>query len=271
MRLIKLITLSLLLSACTTHKTQFDSEKIVRFEDSDLLTRSYQFRLDYLVNNKPYTYLTFEIKDTYRYFQLLLEDDSIISISEIKIGDMYFPEINRCTIFPIKPNDDVNGCFKAFNSKLLELNNSSLLTETISQNEIERKNNQNYEHGMLMIFGFLSPLLIPVAAINLPFWAIEDNVKSTQHEEFKLALGTNEKLETYLEQLDRDHVSRQGLIGSAYLEAGFFGAPSLAFGFEANRVTWIQMEPPYACGGGFLFWGNKCKIGHLDSMDIVNF
>ncbi len=228
------------------------------------LDGQHQYRLDYFIHDKKYSYATFEVENKHRYFQLLVEEGKIVAASEINRDNLYRPTIRRCTLFPHHEDMDIQHCLSEFNSNVLQANNRNFLQDLSVLNSNEKNNKSDESVAAITFATLLSPLLVPAALMQSPILVYDYTSTEGRKKEFQLALGDNESLGEYLASLDPQHVSKFGDSGTAYLESGILNEPALAFGFIGNKLVWIQEDPSWVCGGGFMFWGLKCTVGEHD-------
>ncbi len=261
-RFFELVILFILVSGCAS-KTVRINDVIGATEEnsSSVLKDKSSYRLDYLIDGKKYSYSTFEVKGKYTYFQLLVEEGKIVSSSEITLQALYSPEIRRCTLFPYHDQLNVQECLLQFNHSVLESNNPNFIDGLTKLNRSEKNKQNNGAMGTLLFAAILSPILVPAAVMALPLSVYDYASAEGRKQSFQLELGHNTNLDSYLASLDQKLVSKVGSSGTAYLESGIIAEPTLAFGFLENDIVWIQRNPRWTCGGGFMFWGHKCTVG----------
>jgi hypothetical protein len=258
----KLVFILLVLSGCASNTVSLkDINEAKDSHDFKTLSNSYQFRLDYLINDKKYSYFTYEIEDKDRYIELLTESGRLLASSEISRDQFYWPEIRECTLFPHHEKLDVVECLSKFNLNVKNNNNPNFLTNLKSVNEEEKKRKNNGAVGTVVFAILLSPILVPAAILSSPILVYDYKSSENQKEKFHLTLSSNKGLENYLSSFDSNFISKSNGKGSAYLESGIMDEPSVAFGYINNEVIWIQLKPSWVCGGGFMFWGLKCTVG----------
>ena len=260
-----LIALLLILPGCASKSITL-SEMSEAYQEKELnrLEGLHQFRLDYYLNGKTYVYLTIEIKDQYKYAQILAEDSKIIAASVIEKWDFYSPEIRRCTLFPYHTDLDVSACLKDFTTAVQAVNDPDLINALREPDEQNRQKQSGALTGTVVMATVLSPLLVPAAVLQSPLLVYDYTSVEGRKEEFTLKVGPSANLDGYVNSLDSDYVSVSGNSGTAYLESGIMNEPALAFGFEGDNLLWVQTKPRWVCGGGFMFWGLKCTVGRHD-------
>lgn len=262
MKLVITIFFAMALFACSSSTVEIEHvNKALSSQQAEALENFATYRLDYLHEGKTFTYFTFEVAGKYRYFELLSENGRIVAASEIGRGQHYWPTLRECTLFPQHDNLDVSTCFERFNIRTIEATDPDLLQKLTRSNDKLSGQSQQEATGTAVFAALLSPLLIPAALISSPLMISDGMSSQKKRGTFRLALGPNDNLENLLGNLPSDNVSRNGNSGSAYLAAGVLGAPALAFGFMGNQIIWIQRNPRWSCGGGFMFWGNTCTVG----------
>jgi len=266
MKFLKVVFFLVILNGCAAKTVKIDQVVEANKNNSaKALEGGQKFRLDYLIHENSYSYSTFEIEDNHRYFQLLTENGKILAASEISIRTAYSPSIRECTLFPYHDDLDVSQCLLSFNARVLKSHDPKFVNELIKVNEVEKSKNENERTGAIAFSAILSPILVPVAILSSPLMIYDYKSSENQRKKFHLKLGENKNLKSYLQSLEPKYLSENNNSGTAYLESGVLNEPEVAFGFFDDNVIWIQRDPVWVCGGGFMFWGLKCTVGfHKD-------
>jgi hypothetical protein len=251
----------LLVSGCVSNNVQ--QNNIVEATQKgtlDALNGKHIYRLDYFIDDNSYIYATFEIKNKYRYFSILAKNKKIVAYSEITIKGLYSPDIRKCTLFPYPKGSNAKKCLSEFNVKTLNSNTLNLIEELTKLNQDEKSRRIQEKHESVASLVVFSPLVAPLIVLQAPLSAIEYSSEKSRKESFTLKLGHNANLKQHISTLNSKAISRFNSSGTAYIESGLFNTPAIAFGFIKNEVIWIQSNPKWSCGGGFIFW-DKCSIG----------
>ncbi|QQD19507.1 hypothetical protein I6N98_06560 [Spongiibacter nanhainus] len=262
MRFVSATFFAAVLVACSSSTVEIEQvDNALASQQTEALENFSTYRLDYLHEGGIFSYFTFEVTGKYRYFELLSENGQVVAASEIGKGQHYWPRLRECTLFPHRDNLDVSACFARFNAKTIEATDPDLLQKLNGTNDELSGQFQQEAVGTSIFAALLSPLLIPATLISSPMMIYDSMSAQKKRGAFRLALGPNDDLEGYLKSLAPNNVSKNGNAGSAYLASGILGEPALAFGFIGNQIIWIQRNPRWSCGGGFMFWGNTCTVG----------
>ena len=268
-----LIVVSVLLAviSCTTgglkqkdlenlHNTKTKKEKME-------LNNSHEYRLDYMLGGDVFIYAIFLVESSYQYLQVLIKNKKILSISIKKNNrrKAFFPDIKRCTLFPAHQELDVQGCLTNFNREMISLNDPQWSVGVLDLDKSEKDASQRGKYQLIGMTAILSPILVPVAVVAAPFLAADAISENVTQGNFKLKLGKNDNLKEILKKIPEDNKSSFNDNGTFYFASGIvISSPAIGIGFEGENIIWIQRSPGGMCGGGFMFWGNKCVFGRHD-------
>lgn len=219
------------------------------------------YRLYYVVDGEHFNYATYELEDTGQWLQVLADATKVRAISALaNAQDAYAPDIQACTLFPYRESLDVNVCFSEFNSSLMAANDAGWYQ---AAQQPQSGNESGSLIGTTLVLG---PVIVPATVFAAPLWVFDYLSANAQRKQFHLQLGLNPALDEYLATIGERAKSLHDGKGTAYIEAGVtMQTPALAFGFQGDEVIWIQRDPSWSCGGGFMFWGNTCSIGKHSS------
>jgi hypothetical protein len=258
----RLVFILFSLCGCASNTVSlYDINEAKNNSDFRPLNNQHQFRLDYLINQKKYSYSTYEIENKDRYIQLLTENGQLIASSEISSNQFFWPEIRKCTLFPYHSTLDVVECLSKFNLDIRNNNDPNLLSNLKILNKDEKSKNNDKGAGFIVFATLLSPILVPAAILSSPLLIYDYTSSENKKEKFHLKLGLNDGFKNYLSSFDSKFISKFNDNGTAYVASGILNEPAVAFGFINNEIIWIQQDPLWTCGGGFIFWGLKCTVG----------
>jgi len=236
------------------------SERALGGVDDEVLTH---YRLEYSIEGERFTYSTYEVEGSGSLVQVLTDGTAVLAVSPLAdAADARAPAIRACTLFPVHGALDVNGCFAAFNAGVLAQNDTAW-RQALTQPGIARQQETRQAAGTLAgTAAALAPVIVPAAVLAAPVLVFDYLSAAQRREQFHLRLGVNPMLQSYLATFDDRAKSIVNGHGTAYVEAGVtLRTPAVAFGFQGDEVVWIQRRPSWSCGGGFMFWGNSCRIG----------
>jgi len=213
------------------------------------------YQLDYLLGGHHYRIETYHTSDTAEYYDLLFRDGALVHATRT-IGRI--SNIRKCTRSPLEPGMDVNACLQEYTDDLMRQEsiwNSSSFHKLNKVNLDQRKKDTAELVGGIVV---LSPVVVPVAAIMLPFVAMgEITDASIKKPQIKLGdkyaeIGhiVNNSM-VVIRFLDETHRT-----GTAFVPSkGMFKFAVSAFGFQDGIVNWIAADIKYygyCKGQGFL-------------------
>lgn len=231
----------------------------------DITSEKSLYELEYLIEQDIFRYQTLFVSDSYRYIEVLYRNNILLAYSAISYAEAAWPEIRKCTLFP--PHDDLNvtQCLSDLNNSILTRHNNEMsqIASILDDKEREKVNDGKYETiGAAVI---LSPIVIPVAIIMSPFLIYDTVDENSTIDNFRYKLGDDySKLQPLINTIPSDEIHVSNGSGSFYVNAGSMDSPAIAVGIENNKIIWIQKDPIWLCGGGFIFWGMKCIVGDHD-------
>jgi len=229
------------------------------------ISNKHIYRLDYMFANDFFVYVTFLIKSSSQYIQMLVKNDNIISVSKIGRYEAFSPEIKRCTLFPTHKDLDVKRCLMNFTDKVVSLKDPSWAQDALKVDGSEEKSLDSDKQEAMVATTILSPLVIPALIVVSPLIVGDAISENETRENFKLKLGKNNNLQSVLSSIPKNNKSYYNDSGSFYFSTGvLLSTPAVGIGFEGDSVLWVQRSPAWVCGGGYMFWGNKCAFGRHD-------
>lgn len=232
------------------------------------LENSYEYRLDYQVDNNIYRYFTILVKPSYKYIQVLVKNGRPVSISVIGREDAISPGVSRCTLFPFREGLHVDECLEEFNKEVISLGGAAWKDEALVFNNNEKKRLEGERNETFTEIAVLSPITVPVALVMAPFYAGSMVSEVTVQKKTRIDLGRQAGLAKIIEKVPESQISRVNDKGTFYIASGvLMRTPSIGVGFDGNNVVWIQRSPRWLCSGGFMFWGNECVFGDFSKKD----
>lgn len=265
MNILKILFISLLftLNACAQHVISQTEIRDLSVNNINSIQGKHIYRLDYMTSGELYSYATYELENKKQYIQLLIKQGSVLAISGTKRA--LYPNITKCTLFPFHPEVDVNDCLNQFNQAQLDANDSDLLNRILTNTDDSADSQNQKTLGPVFFTALFSPIIVPVAILSAPVYALEENLEDSKKQEFNLTLGFNEQLPEFLDTLKDKSKSEKGNAGTAHIESGIImKMPAIAFGYIGSEVIWIQENPRPTCSGGYILWGMKCQFGKHD-------
>ncbi len=258
-----------LLQACSNNYIELSDIEDIEINDNlniIISSNKHLYQLIYEVSGEKYTYSTYEIKDKYKFLQISTKGDDINSISLITLHEAYWPSIRDCTLFPYHENVDSEGCLRDFNSNIETMSSLQWKKEILATNQSLKETQKNETIGAYLMTGIVAvltaPIIIPVAVIATPLASTADSYSEREKDLFNIQLGEtiSDKL---ISSIDQKYVSLINSTGTVFIYGNiFFGEETLAFGTFDSKVIWVQREPKWVCGGGFMYWGQLCVMGN---------
>jgi len=193
---------------------------------------------------------------------MLIKNKKIVSISKINRGEVFFPKIKKCTLFPAHAGLNVQHCLKEFSALMVSLDDPQWKKGIFNLNQSQRSPPDTGIYQTIGMALILSPILIPTAILASPFLMGDAISKNVTQSDFTLKLGKNNNLKEILKEIPENNKSSFNNNGTFYFASGIIiSSPIIGIGFEGESIIWVQRSPKWICGGGFMFWGNKCVFG----------
>jgi len=260
-QLFLILTLSLLYTGCAFTST-VNSDDLAQLkagmpmnETRDRIAAKATYRLDYLLDGHYYRIETYHTSDTAEYYDYLFRDGVLVHAAST-IGRI--SKIRKCTRSPLEPGMDVNACLQEYTDNLMRQEsvwNDSSFHEPNKVNLDERKKETIELVGGIVA---LSPVVVPVATVMLPFVAIgKISDASINRPQVKLGdkyaeIGHIVNNSTVVVRF-LDDTQRTGTVFVP--RKGMFKFAASAFGFQDGIVNWIAADIKYygyCQGQGFL-------------------
>lgn len=220
-------------------------------------------RLDYLVDGQTHSYEIYEAADTGKRYGLLFQAGRLSAV-DVLDAHTYNPGPRICTFFPPKPSFDVEDCLRKITQTAKDTAVDLSQPVTPDQKAIERT--QNEKAGAVaegaVETALFAPIILPVAAVMLPFMGAEKASEKSAQQSLDVKLGEPyQDIQARVEQIpERMRSVTQGS-GTVLVSSGLTSIPAAAFGLQDGKVIWLQFDPPATCGGGFMLWEKDCRIG----------
>ncbi len=224
-------------------------------------------RMDYLVDGQTYTFEIYEATDTSKYYGLLFQAGKLIAVDIVALHFYSFgPE--ACALFPPKPGMDVEGCLRDANRTLQA--NAADLRQPVTPNQqgvhTAAKDAAETAAEGSVYAAFLGPVLVSLvvagAVVALPILGAEKAGEKSAQQSLGVKLGDPYAgaVQARVEQLPERERSVQAGAGTVLVPSSFSSIPAAAFGLQGGKVIWLQLDPPTACGDGYIVWDLKCRL-----------
>lgn len=225
-------------------------------------------RLDYLVDGQTYTYEVYGVADAGKDYGLLFQGGKLSAVN-IFDSHTYKPEPRTCTLFPPKPNFDVEDCLRKITQSLKDsaVDLQQQVTPDQKTQEMENDNKAGDVAETAVTAALFAPILLPAAVVMLPFIGAESASRKSAQDSLGVKLGDSyQDIQARVEQIPEKQRSVVQGSGTVLVSAGLTGLPAAAFGLQDGKVVWLQLDPPASCQMG----GNDCRMGDRGSRPKQN-